>query len=89
MIKQTVEERTKIVTTNFTANQLIQFNYDIFECVELNLLFILNLMKNAQLHAIFNTFVGYDSYSYGDPSRSFKTRSSPTSAVIHRNTLQH
>jgi hypothetical protein len=52
MIKQTVDERTKTVTTNFTTNQLIQFNYDIFECVELNLPFILNLMKNAQLHAI-------------------------------------
>jgi hypothetical protein len=54
-----VEERTKIVTTNFTVNQLIQFSY-IFECVELNLPSILNLIKNAHIHAIFNTFVGYD-----------------------------
>ena len=76
MIKQTVEERTKIVTTNFTANQLIQFNYNKFECVELNLSFTLNLMKNTQLRAIFNTFVGYDFYSYGDPSSFFKTRRS-------------
>jgi hypothetical protein len=77
MIKQTVEERTKIVKTNVTANQLIQLTCDIFECFELNLPFILNLMKNAQLHAISNTVVGYDFYSYGDPSRFFKTRSYP------------
>jgi hypothetical protein len=77
MIKQTVEERTKIVTTNFTANQLIQLVYNIFECVELNLSFILNVMRNVQLHTMFNTFVGYDFYSYGVQSRFFKTRSSP------------
>lgn len=75
MIKQTAEERTKTVTTNFTANQLIQSNYDIFECVELNLPFILTLMKNSQPRAIFSTFLGYEFYSYGDQSRFFKTRS--------------
>jgi len=77
MIKQTAGERTKIVTTNFTSNQLIQSNYDIFECVELNLPFILNLMKNAQPRAIFSTFLGYEFYSHGDQSHFFKTRSVP------------
>jgi len=65
MIKQTVEKHTKIVTTNFTPNQLIQFNDDIFESIELNLSFIVNLMKNAQLHATFNTFIGYDFFVCG------------------------
>jgi hypothetical protein len=71
------EERTEFVTTNLTSNQRIQFDYDILECVQLNFPVILNLMKRAQPHVIFNTLICYEFYSCGDPSRFFETKIAP------------